>query len=306
MTLFRTTILRWSAAAVLAVSAWSTATADDGPAPSQGPWTFRYKFQPGESVRWSVDQQNTVRTTVSGATQTAETITRSVKVWTVKEVDEKGNATFENSVEKVDALQRLSGRVDVHFNSETDKEPPLGFEQFAASIGVPLSVITLSPTGELVKRQDLRKSQQAQDTRITIPLPENPIAVGESWTFAHDVTVTVKQGGMRKIKTRQVYTLNSVKNDVAVISMETQVLTPVSDPAIEAQLMQGMLTGTVRFDIKAGRVVEQDLKLDRGVVGFSGESSSMRCQTRFSESLIDPAAQRSARRTVLGPEPLKQ
>ena len=62
-----------------------------------------------------------MRTTVSGTTQTAETRSESVKLWEVKEVDETaGQATFVHSVESVDMRQSVSGRQDVHYNSETD------------------------------------------------------------------------------------------------------------------------------------------------------------------------------------------
>ena len=37
-------------------------------------YTLRYKFQPGETVRWEVEHRSKVRTTVSGTTQNTETV----------------------------------------------------------------------------------------------------------------------------------------------------------------------------------------------------------------------------------------
>jgi len=42
----------------------------------------------------------------------------------------------------------------------------------------------------------------------------------------------------------------------------------------------------VRFDMSAGRVLGQQLDLDRRVIGFSGPSSSMHYLTRFTEQLL--------------------
>jgi hypothetical protein len=79
------------------------ASADDSQAtPSDsGPekFTLRYNFHPGESIRWEVLQQARVRTTVSGTTQVADTVSKSVKVWRVTEVERDGTATFEHLVE---------------------------------------------------------------------------------------------------------------------------------------------------------------------------------------------------------------
>jgi hypothetical protein len=63
-------------------------------------------------------------------------------------------------------------------------------------------------------------------------------------------------------------------------------LTPISDPAIEAQLIQRLPSGSVRFDIAAGRVIAQQMDLDKRVIGFSGPASSMHCLTRLTEELL--------------------
>ena len=42
-------------------------------------------------------------------------------------------------------------------------------------------------------------------------------------------------GTITKIKSTQKYTLSDLKNGIATIRVATQILTPVHDPAIEAQ-----------------------------------------------------------------------
>jgi hypothetical protein len=88
-------------AAVAALSITTAAFADD-PSPPAGPkHTLAYKFKPGELIRTSVLQQVRLDTTIAGSTQTAETVSGSVKVWKIQSVASSGDMTFEHAVESV-------------------------------------------------------------------------------------------------------------------------------------------------------------------------------------------------------------
>ena len=52
---------------------------------------LRYKFKQGEVLAWKVEHRATIRTTIAGTTQTAETESHSVKVWHIMKVGEPGN-----------------------------------------------------------------------------------------------------------------------------------------------------------------------------------------------------------------------
>ena len=233
-----------------------------------------------------------MRTTVAGTTQTAETYSESVKVWQVKEVDnEQGQTTFVHSVDRVEMRQSVSGRQDIRYNSDTDVIVPAEFEQVAKAVRVPLSVIVLDNRGHVTKRKEELAQPGANPGEMTVPLSENEVAVGDSWSFPHDISVRQKDGSMKQIKTRQQFTLTEVDKGIATIRVETDVLTPIRDPALEAQLIQHVTDGTVRFDIAAGRVVGQQTDIDKRVIGFQGEASSMHYVTRFSEELMhEPVA----------------
>ncbi|NLX97540.1 MAG: hypothetical protein GXY83_15335 [Rhodopirellula sp.] len=266
-----------------------SATADEAKdSPAGEKFTLRYQFHPGETLRWEVVHRAKIRTTVSGTTQTAETVSSSVKVWRVSEVDETGKATFEHLVDSVDMSQKLTGRAEVRYNSLADKEPPAGFEQVAASLGVPLSVITMDNRGTIIerRRQQATAATSESDGQMTIPLPEEPVAVGDTWSLPYDIDVPLPNGTIKKVKTQQKYSLAKVTDGIAEIEVATQILTPIHDPAIEAQLIQRESHGTVKFDTKAGRVLSQQMDLDRRVVGFRGEASSLHYVTRFTEELV--------------------
>lgn len=260
-------------------------------------YLLRYKFQPGETVRWKVEHRLRIRTTAMGATQNAETASESVKVWKVTQVKPDGTAVFEHSVEDIDMRQQLAGCIESRYNSKTDKDVPAGFEGVAKAVGATLSVVTLDPMGKIVERErrpikfvdrdgkPLEIGGQA-DGEITIPLPEAAVAIDATWTRPHDIEVTTKSGRIVRVKTLQRYALREVKSGVATIDVSTQILTPVRDPQVESQLTQYAATGSVRFDIEAGRVLGQQMDLDKSVIGFQGDASSIHYITRFSEELV--------------------
>ena len=276
--------------------AWSAgpaAAADPTPAGTKK-YELKYKFQPDETIRWEVEHRAKVRSTVQGTTQTADTLSLSVKVWKISSVDEKGNATLVYSVESVDMRQKFDGRQEVRYNSQTDKKPPAGFDGVAKAVGVPLATLTLDLRGKVLKRDEKYVQAAPTQENLTLPLPEKAVAAGERWYIPADITVTLKEGGTRKIKARQRFRLEEVTDGVAVINIETQVLTPLNDPAIEAQIVQSKANGTVRFDIDLGRVVGQQSEVDEQVQGFQGPGSSVHYVTRFTEKLLPAAAKTAA------------
>ena len=266
-------------------------------------YTLRYKFGSDQTLRWKVVHRARVDATVGGVSQTTESVTSSVKVWKVRSVDTHGTATFEQLVENVDMWQKLTGRTEVRYNSQTDKTPPVGFENVAKSIGVPLTRTTIDPRGKILDRHYLTGASKAQqEPMLTIPLPDAPVAVGETWSMPCEIEVRLEGGKIKKVQSRQIFTLESVKDSVATVRLSTQILTPVDDPAIEAQLMQRDSTGTVSFDVEAGRVVAQKMDTDKRVVGFRGQASSLHYRTQFTEELLAKAEKKEESPTTATPK----
>jgi hypothetical protein len=254
-------------------------------------YKLQYKFRPGEVVRTQVWHRANTETTISGSTQTSESTSGSVKIWHVSDVDSDGKITFDHSVESVDMRQKVSGHQEITYNSQTDKKPPPGYEMVADSVGKTLTIFTIEPNGKIVKRLDKRSNPppDAQNNQMTVPLPRETVAVGESWNVPNQFTIDSKL-----IDTRQHYTLKKVSNEIATIEVATQILTPVNNPKIESKLVQlGLTEGTIRFDIDAGRVLSQQLDVDKRVLGFNGDNSSLHYLSRVTEEYL-PAAPKTA------------
>jgi len=250
-------------------------------------YLLRYKFHVGDTLRWNVVHRCQIHTSVSATAQTAETTTASVKVWRVHEVKPNGQVVFDHMVESVDMRHRLTGRDEVHYNSLTDPVAPKGFEDVARAVGVPLAVVTIDAQGKLLQRkQNFVKAAVAGQGEITIQLPDHPLAVGSRWSCLNNLDVPLADGTTRRFRTMQTYRLEEVKTGVATISVSTQFMNPILDPAVEAQVVQYETSGMVRFDIDAGQILQRQIDVDKSVVGFRGEASSIHYIGRSTEAFL--------------------
>jgi hypothetical protein len=268
--------------------------AAEKPAPEL--YLLQYKFHAGEEVRSKVKHLASIETTVAGTTQKTQMASLSTKLWRVTAVNPNGEMTFENLVENVDMRNRMSGREEVRYNSLMDKAAPPGYEDVAKSVGQVLSVVTIDGSGAVIKRVEKhgRPGVAANSGQILPPLPKDKIEVGHVWDAPTVVKVQLKDGTFKDIKTRQRYELKKVESNVAIIDVETQILTPVTNPEIQVQLVQRLTKGEIRFDISAGRILSQHLELDEQVLGFSGAESSMHYIARFTDDLVPPETKTAA------------
>ncbi len=264
--------------------------------PTAKKYTLRYKFHQGEAVRSKVSNLATIETTIGGVTQTTDMASISTKLWRITKVDDAGNVTFEHCVEAVDLRNQMSGRQEVHYNSATDKTAPAGYGSIAETLGKPLTIVTMDSQGTVLKREQRQHTNlDNSGSVLVVPLPKDPIAVGHVWTLPYEVDIPLKDGTHKPIQTRQRYELLKVESGVAKIAVETQILTPVSNPEIRAQLIQRMWQGTMDFDLDAGRMIGQRTDLDERVLGFSGPESSMHYVARVTEELLPPDTKTAAK-----------
>ena len=263
-------------------------------------YALAYKFAAGDAMRTKVVHLVTVETSIKGVNQTASTRTVSTKLWTIKRIEPTGNVVFEHSVEDVNMWQKVTGRQEVRYNSRTDKTPPPGHEHIAASLGKVLSVVTMDKNGRILSRDDKQKQFNPGIGDLTIPFPSEPVKAGGTWSIPNEVRVSLEDGTVKKVATRQQYKLEKVETGVATISVQTQVLTPVADPKVQSQLVQRLQRGTIKFDLDAGRLIHKQMDLDESVFGFNGPDSHMQYLARFTE---EPASDAPEATTAQAPQP---
>ena len=249
---------------------------------------LRYRFQVGDRIDMDVAHRAVTETTMNGVTQTVETMTDSLKTWQVVAVDAAGRATLEHSVDDVVMTSRTSDKGEVRWASAGTAEPPPGYEGVRQSLGVTLSRLVIDPTGRVLDRRELRPCPPAATgDLVVVPLPDEPVTAGATWTIPQEVVVEAPGAGRKAVKTRLRYRLDGVRDGLATIRVDTTVLTPVDDPRLEARLLERIWDGTIVFDIAAGRVVSRRTGIDRRVVGFGGPQSSVRYKSSLEETLHD-------------------
>lgn len=245
---------------------------------------LRYKFSQGEKIRWVTVHESAMTAKVKGHEQKSLSTSKSTKVWTVDSVA-GGKISFVHAIEDVNMWRQVGDRAEERYNSKTDKKAPAGYENVALTIGKPITEATIDALGKILERQDATPKGNLNASDLVMPLPEKAIAIGEEWFAADEMRIPVQEG-VKVVKTRKVFTLEKVSAGVATISVATQVLTPVNDPKVEAQLIQHVTKGFVKFDIDAGRVISRQLDWNDTVLGFDGPESSMSYIARFTEEIL--------------------
>jgi hypothetical protein len=256
------------------------------PKPESKRYDLKYKLQRGDVLRYDVTHSASIKSTIEKTTQSAQTKTDSTKVWKVTDVLPEGNIEFMTVVEHVHMVNQLPERAATEYDSKKDKIAPPGYEDAAKAVGVPLSTVHMTPRGKIVSRVSKIKGQSAEDDApIALRLPEQPIAIGDTWDEPFDIQVKLQNGGVKPIQTRRHHKLTGVKDGVATIEVTYQVLSPV-DAQVEVQIVQRLMSGQVEFDIAKGRVVGQRMDIDKRVLGFAGATSSMQYVMKMEEQLL--------------------
>jgi hypothetical protein len=163
---------------------------------------------------------------------------------------------------------------------------------------VPLSSVQISPKGKILQHQKKVLNQGAEDDApIVLRLPEEPVAIGDAWDEPFDVVVKLQQGGNKTIQTRRHHKLADVKDGIAKIEVVYQVLSPIDAP-VEVQIVQRLMNGRVSFDIEKGRIVSQQMDVDKRILGFAGPTSSVQYIMKMEEKLLNDESKTAAK-----PEP---
>ncbi len=264
--------------------------------PAGPKYQLQYKLAAGEQLVSKVVHFAETRTTMADHQEESTSRTTSEKVWEVKSVSPAGEMTFEYRINSVNLAQSVGEAEELSYNSETDETVPDVFKQVASTINKPLANVTINSQGQVLNRDKELKTPQLGIGELTVPLPADPIAVGAQWSVPRELRVKLESGAHKTIKVRELYTLEKVSAGVATIRVATQPLTPVKEPAVDAQLVQQLSQGTIKFDLDRGRFLSKVLNWSDEVVGFRGPDTSLRYDAKFTEELL-PTPRRTASRS---------
>ncbi len=250
-------------------------------------YRLRYTLRPGQLLRYEVTHVAKTKTRIRGAEEVSQVHTVTKRHWDVTDAT-ADEMTFDHVLDSVVMTQQTGDGEELRWNSESGEEPAAVFNAVAEQIGKKISTVTVNPRGQETKREgDSGTKASLGMGSITLAFPEEPIAVGGSWSVPREFKARMEDGRIEPIKIRELYTLEKVKTGVATISIRSEPLTPLNDESVRAQVVQQLSNGTIRFDVDNGYMLSKELNWDETIVGFQGANSLMEYRARLSEELID-------------------
>lgn len=260
---------------------------------------LRYKFVPGQEIRYEVATGMEFTTQVGSVADTAWNKSDARRHYRVSSADSQaGTASLELTIDRVRMSAQSSSTSAVEdFDSEDAAKQPLKYKHILDRIGKPQATLDVTITGQSVKvipnadapvtaNKPVAVGGDAAPESYLATLPEQPVGLGEEWKERFETTALNAQRLTLHITMLRVYKLASVKDGKATIEFRTTILTPVHDPSISAQLIQRETSGAFVFDIEQGIIIARQAKADRTVVDAFGPKSSLRCVGKYQERLI--------------------
>ncbi len=247
-------------------------------------YLFRYKLEPGLVIASEVTHLAKTDTKIDAVEQNSHSRTVSQKTWEVTRVA-NGEMTFEYKILEIDMSQRIGADTEIRFNSKSGEEPERQFKAAADSVGKVISTVTIDEQGMIVARSDDTNPPNLGMGDITLPVPKQPIAIGSTWEVPRELRIRRDDGTFKKVRFRELFRFDKVSAGVATIAVRSEMLTAISEPKEEAQVLQQLSNGTIKFDIDAGHMLSKELGWDKVVVGFSGAGSVMDYSARLDEQI---------------------
>lgn len=264
---------------------------------------LRYKFTKGMVIHSEVTHLAKNGTRIDSVQQEANSRTVTDKSWRVIDVAD-GLITFEYWIDGINMSQQVGDAEEIQYSSKeaSDSIPPQ-FAMAADKVGTRVSTIRIDETGLVVARSDIHNPPHMGMGDVTMPLPRNPVSIGATWEIPREMKINRKDGTQRVVKFREFFKLEKISAGVATVSVKSEPLSTMGEPSEEAQVLQQLSNGTIRFDIDAGRMVSKELAWDHQVVAFSGAGSVLEYSARLDDQLVsadEPTATSSRSARTIG------
>jgi len=263
---------------------------------------LRYNLEPGLVISSEVTHLAKTDTKVDSSEQNSHSRTVSQKTWEVTRV-ENGEMTFEYKILEIDMSQRIGADMEIRYSSKNGDEPARQFQAAADSVGKVISTVTIDEQGMIVARSDENNPPNLGMGDITLPVPKKPIAVGATWEVPRELRIRREDNTVKKVRFRELFRLDKVSAGVATVAVRSEMLTPITEPQEEAQVLQQLSNGTIKFDVDAGRMISKELGWDKVVVGFSGAGSVMDYSARLEEQVIKAELKAGASKSAAKAKP---
>ena len=260
-------------------------------------YLMRYAFVPGTRLTSQVTHMATNYTKVNSSEENSSSRTVSHKTWDFIRC-ENGEFTFEYRITDIDMSQRVGSGAEIRYSSKQEEEPMPQFKEVAETVNELRSTVTIDEQGLIIARSDHKNPPNLGMGDITLPLPSDPVSIGASWESPRELRIQREDGSLKLVKFRELFRLEKVSAGIATISVRSEMITIINEPKEEAQVLQQLSDGTIKFDLDAGQMIAKNLEWDKRVVGFAGPGSVMEYSARLDEEVISSEVTASSPRTA--------
>ena len=256
-------------------------------------YSLEYRFPEGESLHYLLREKSNLLQQFEGGEQYSENDSSLEKHYRVIESRDDGSAILEVVTDHVKLKYTFADAEPVEYDSRQDAAPPEPLKSLRDKVGKPVARAEFAASGKLLALTELSEgsvqieSEELGRMNFLVELPEEPIAIGATWKQSYTVKISLTPQVIRSFTISHLYKLQKVDEDIAEIKFSSIISPRVLAPELKAKLISDLPAGTIRFDLKAGRIVSQVRKVDRTELGVGGPKTAMTVNSIKVETLID-------------------
>lgn len=248
---------------------------------------LKYRFAQDTKLRWEIEHTRATKMHMVGEAQETSTRDRLITQWNFTAVESDGTFQFENMIESMMLWRKVGEDAPIMYDStQPDKGVPPEFREMQVVVGKVISAIGADSSGKILERRSDYKKTKLGVGEILVPLPSEPVAVGQSWSVPDQFQATDEHGLVQTLSLRVLHRLEKVVDGKAYISIRTEMLTPVESEKVRSQSMQQMSSGYAVFDLARGQVIFKELNWNERVQGFEGNDSLLTYLAKRTERLL--------------------
>ncbi|MCX7664551.1 MAG: hypothetical protein N2112_03295 [Gemmataceae bacterium] len=252
----------------------------------------RFQFKKGDILSYKVVQVTTTEENFPDEKGKLEEVKHSTKAeiirkWRVLDVDEKGVATLEMSIDSLKWQHTLPDGKEETFDS--DKPDELNKKEMAKMVNTPLAILKIDSRGQLLEVKQSKAGPESRfyaDLPFKIIFPESDPKVGQSWTRDYALVLEPPHGTGEKFDSQQTYTLQEPKGGLMVIALNTSVKKLPNSLSEQIPLIPLQTQGDVFFHSETGRYVGARIKVTKEIKDYQGEGSKYKFTSTYSEDLV--------------------
>ena len=278
-------MVRFSFALLVSVAASAVALAQSGP--------LRFQWQAGQTLSYKVSQTTTVdeltldeKAKKPTPVKTVTSLT-STKKWAVTDVDKAGTATLQLSVgamkqEVTQTVGDAKPNARVIDSAKPDDAKDMPF------LNKPILTVKVDTQGRLT---DAKADNKLAADRVQVELPFRLIlpdlvpTKDVTWSRPVAIKLPPPLGTGESFDATQRFTFRGMKDDFAVVGLNTTLKEPPTDPAVMPPLVPLLWEGDLFFDTKAGRYHGAKLSVKKEVANHQGEGTKFSYASEYTEAV---------------------